>query len=70
MNEVSLNILENSWKELDEIILYGFGRSAHGSVNQFIEQFHVPFIIDNSDKWIGKKYKGIPILKLNVCKEK
>lgn len=64
-----MNMLDNSWKGLRRIVLYGFGRTAKGSIDYFIDQFDVTAIIDNDPKYkIGAyAYRGIPIMNQGDC---
>lgn len=64
-----MNKLDDSWKGLQKIILYGFGRTAKGSIDYFIDEFDVSAIIDNnfSYKTGTQKYREIPIINLENC---
>lgn len=55
------NLLDESWENIREITIYGFGKAAQGNIDSFIDRFNVKGIIDNNKSYIGKEYRGIPI---------
>ncbi len=56
------HLLDESWKDLNQIIIYGFGRLAQGNIDRFIDEFDVKEIIDNKEGLSkGKSFQGIPI---------
>lgn len=57
-----LNKLTADWKDVKEVIVYGLGRVAQRNIGKIIEDFKVPFIIDNAVCKERKSYRGIPVL--------
>ncbi|MCR5765790.1 MAG: radical SAM protein [Treponema sp.] len=57
-------ILDNSWGDIKNLAVYGFGKTAKGSIDKFINEFHVVTIIDNNPVFSNQSYKGIPIKSL------
>ena len=43
------HLLDESWKDLNQIIIYGFGRLAQGNIDRFIDEFDIKEIIDNKE---------------------
>ena len=56
--------LDESWKDIKTIVIYGFGKTAKGSIDYFIDNFEVLTIIDNDCKYRNNsvRYRDIPIL--------
>lgn len=65
-----LNQLKEDWNNIDEIIPYGFGWEANRCIDKLIEDFKIPFIIDNSIQKIGSEYRGIKIISWEQAKNK
>lgn len=63
------NKLYDNWKNIEDIILYGFGWEASRCIDKLIKDFNIPFIIDNNPAKEGTMYKGIPILSWNASKD-
>jgi len=61
--------LSEEWNSVDEIIIYGFGNTAEVYIDNLCKSVNVKFIIDNSERFIGKNYNGIPIYSYNVAKD-
>lgn len=59
-----MNKLHESWADIESVALYGFGRTAKGSIDYFIDEFRVSAIIDNDEKFVSndQSYRGIPIV--------
>lgn len=55
------NLLDESWQNIKEVVIYGFGKAAQGNIDSFVDQFDVKCIIDNNKSYLGKEYRGIPI---------
>ena len=60
MNE----LLDESWKTIHSIIIYGFGKSGQANINMFMQEFEIPYIIDNNIDYKGTMYYNIPIITL------
>lgn len=59
--------LDNSWKGIDEIIIYGLGLVSDRFIDKILQDFHVPYIIDYKKK--GTEYRGIPVVGFESVKE-
>lgn len=59
--------LDESWRDIKSIVVYGFGRNAHGVIDYLLEYIGVDFIIDNNPRYMGKSYRSIPIYALAEC---
>ena len=62
MRMILTHTLNDSWKEIKDLSVYGFGKTAKGSIDKFINEFHVASIIDNNPAFSGQSYRDIPIL--------
>lgn len=56
--------LDESWRDIETIAVYGFGKTAKGSIDYLINEFQVSAIIDNNEKYESgiEKYRGIPVV--------
>lgn len=64
------NKLSEDWDGIKEIIPYGFGWEASRCIDKLMNDFTIPFIIDNSPEKAGTEYREIPILSWDVVKGK
>lgn len=55
-------VLDEGWKKIDSLVLFGFGKTAHGNIRNFINDFNIKTIIDNNPVFEGKFYNEVPIL--------
>lgn len=62
-------LLDESWENLNRLIIYGFGKSGQANTNMFLKEFEVPFIIDNNAAYKGKMYRNIPIINLEQYRD-
>ncbi|NBJ01910.1 4Fe-4S cluster-binding domain-containing protein [Lachnospiraceae bacterium] len=62
IKELQLGMLSKKWLQTNEIIIYGFGVIARKCVDILIEDFLIPYIIDNAPEKSGTCYNGIPII--------
>ncbi len=54
--------LSNDWSNIQEIIVYGFGKTSQGNIDYLMKSFHIKAIIDNNEKYAqGGSYNGISI---------
>ena len=58
-----VNRLDDSWRDITSIIVYGFGRQGRGYITELAKSFQVVMIIDNGIENV-KDYEGIPIVTL------
>ncbi len=59
-------LLDESWQDIKEIAIYGFGKAAQGNIDSFIDQFNVINIIDNNKSYLGKDYRGVSIVNFDT----
>ena len=65
-----LNRLSDSWKDLRQIVVYGFGKVAQRNIDKIVRDFSVKCIVDNDPKYAdGGIYEGIVIQNLQKAKE-
>lgn len=69
MKELQLGILDKKWLQTQEIVIYGFGVIARKCIDMLMEDFTIPYIVDNSPKMKGTFYKGIPIISQEEMKK-
>jgi len=55
-----MGMLSADWKNIDEIIIYGFGMVSERFIEKLIKDFKVSYIIDKKKR--GTSYQKIPIL--------
>lgn len=65
----SLNKLTDDWKDLKEIIVYGFGRVAQRNIKKIKEDFCIKYIVDNNPALGIYSYEDIPVQKFETVKE-
>lgn len=53
--------IDESWRNITEIVLYGFGKNGKGIIDELSKQFRIKAIIDNGIKDMTF-YKEIPIM--------
>lgn len=54
--EKVLDRLSSDWNEINELVIYGFGRTAIRNIDKLAEDFHISLIIDNDPTIHGKQY--------------
>lgn len=62
-------VLDESWADIQQIAIYGFGRTAQGNIDQLINEFQVSVIIDNNDALRGRVYRNVPIVNWDYFKK-
>ncbi|MBS4840272.1 MULTISPECIES: radical SAM protein [Clostridium] len=67
---LSIEKLADDWMNTKSIIVYGLGVIALKCIDKLMEDFEIPFIIDNNKAKSEGNYKGIPIITQNEAKEK
>ena len=65
-----LDRLSEDWNNLEEIIVYGYGRVSVRNIGKLWKDFKIKYIIDNDPKLQGENYKGIPVRSFEEMKEK
>lgn len=56
-----LNKLTEDWNDLDEVVVYGFGRVAQRNIGKINRDFKIKYIVDNDRKLADTDYHGIKI---------
>ena len=64
-----LSRLPEDWNEINEIMIYGFGRTAVRNIDKLAEDFHIALIIDNNPAICGKEYGGNVVQTFEQAKE-
>lgn len=54
-------VLDDTWSKIESVAVYGYGRTAKGSIDKFIKEFKVVCIIDNNPVYTNRSYRGISI---------
>lgn len=52
--------LDQTWNNIETIIVYGIGLVASRFIDRILQDFKVPYIIDNNKQ--GMEYHNIPIV--------
>lgn len=65
-----MNRLSENWNGINELIIYGFGTVSSRCIDKLMQDFTVPFIIDNNPNKGGTFYKEIPIISWEEAKDK
>ncbi len=53
--------LTEDWKDIEEVVIFGFGRISQGNIDLFMDLLNVTDIIDNNPDYTGKKYRNVTI---------
>lgn len=61
--------LSKDWRDITELVVYGFGRIGQGTIDLFVDKFSVRYIIDNKMEYQGQFYRGIPIINYHTYKQ-
>lgn len=56
--------LDDSWKDVKEIIPFGLGRTTKRILPKLLETFQIPFMIDNEREETCPEYRGIRVYNL------
>ncbi|MBP3819590.1 MAG: hypothetical protein J6H31_14955 [Butyrivibrio sp.] len=66
-----LERLADSWQDLHEVVVYGFGKVAQRNIDKIVRDFSVQYIVDNDHKYAGGgSYKGVGIYNFTEVKGK
>lgn len=65
-----LNNLSDEWNDIEEIIVFGFGRTAVRNIDKLSKDFRIRMIIDNDSQLHGKKYGNIMVQSFEEAKNK
>ena len=61
--------LTEDWKNVKELVIYGFGKVAHDNLHFFKDNFHVVCIVDGNIEKCGVEFKGIEVKHISKAKE-
>lgn len=61
--------LDQSWKEVTDIVVYGFGKQGKTYIDKLRKEFHVAYIIDNGISGECRDYCNIPIISFEEYKQ-
>lgn len=62
-------LLSDDWEEVDEIIVYGFGKEAQDNLDFFINKLKIFMIVDGDRSKCGGYYKEIPIVHVENARQ-
>jgi len=68
-NKEILNKLSSDWNKINEIVIYGFGRTAVRNIDKLAEDFQISMIIDNDPQIYGKRYGTCKVQTFEEVKE-
>ena len=54
--------LTDDWKDVDDLVIYGFGKVAHDNLQFFKGNFNIICIVDGDKNKCGVQFKGIPVI--------
>ncbi len=60
--------LSKDWKDVQDLIIYGFGKVAHDNIRFFKNNFRIVYIVDSDPKKCGCEYEGIPVKHVDEVK--
>lgn len=64
-----LDRLTDDWKDLRDIVVYGFGKVAQRNIGKLHRDFSIQYIVDNGKDKGGIQYQGIPIQPFKIVKD-
>lgn len=64
-----LNRLPEDWNDIDEIAVFGFGRTAVRNIDKLAKEFKIELIVDNDPNIYGKQYNGREIQSFEKARE-
>ena len=65
-----LNRLSDDWKDLREIVVYGYGKVAQRNIGKLYRDFTIKYIVDNGADKANQQYQGIPVQPFADVKDK
>lgn len=60
--------LSKDWKDVQDLIIYGFGKVAHDNIRLFKNNFRIVYIVDSDPKKCGCEYEGIQVKHVDKVK--
>ena len=55
------NKLIDDWKDISELVIYGFGKVAHDNIDFFKSSFNIAYIVDSDKEKCNCEFKGISV---------
>ena len=53
--------LTDDWKDISELVIYGFGKVAHDNIDFFKSSFNIAYIVDSDKEKCNCEFKGISV---------
>ena len=61
--------LTDDWKDISELIIYGFGKVAHDNIEFFKNNFNIVYIVDSNKEKCNCEFKGISVKHVSDVKD-
>ena len=62
-------LLTDDWENLEELVIYGFGKVAHDNMQFIKRNFNILYIVDSDKEKCGGKFKDINVKHLDEVKD-
>lgn len=61
--------LTDDWKDISELVIYGFGKVAHDNIDFFKNNFNIVYIVDSNKEKCNCEFKGISVKYVSDVKD-
>lgn len=61
--------LTDDWKDISELVIYGFGKVAHDNIEFFKNNFNIVYIVDSNKEKCNCEFKGISVKYVSDVKD-
>lgn len=61
--------LTDDWKDISELVIYGFGKVAHDNIEFFKNNFNIVYIVDSNKEKCNCEFKGISVKHVRDVKD-
>jgi organic radical activating enzyme len=61
--------LTDDWKDISELVIYGFGKVAHDNIDFFKSSFNIAYIVDSDKEKCNCEFKGISVKHVDDVKD-
>lgn len=61
--------LTDDWKDISELVIYGFGKVAHDNIEFFKNNFNIVYIADSNKEKCNCEFKGISVKHVSDVKD-
>ena len=61
--------LTDDWKDISELVIYGFGKVAHDNIEFFKNNFNIVYIVDSNKEKCNCEFKGISVKHVSDVKD-